>query len=230
MRLQPDICASLPGRGPGAPRRVLPVQRLSGPHPAGGGSGPSLPLHLQSQPVARGGPPRRGRRGAVRPGEGPQDPAALGAAHHAESVRTAGGGHRRQPGVALSRGGDPGVVHLPDHPEHRSPDRQRRRGGRSAQPHPGGGPQPALRRGGADRGARLDAGLAAAAAAGGIQRAAGAAGPAAHGRRSLRGARACWTRPTCWPSRRWTFPSSAIPPFHPGTQPRLAADRATSST
>ena len=174
-------------RRPGARGWLLPGQRLSGADAARRRSRPPLPVHLQPEPVARGGAARRRRRGAVRAGQGPEDPAPLGSPPEPAPVRAARAGDRRQPGGAVSGRGDPGLVHLPDHPQHRPADRQRRRSGRPAQPDSGGGAEPAVRRGRADRGPCLDAGVAPRPAADGVQRAAGPAHASADHRRPLRG-------------------------------------------
>ena len=79
------------------------------------------------------------------------------------TLRTAGAGDRVQPRVAVPGRGDPGLVSLPHHPEHRPADRDRRRGRGPAQSDSGGGAQPAFRRGRPDRSALDDAGLASAA-------------------------------------------------------------------
>ena len=116
----------------------------------------------------------------------------------AEPLRAAGAADRRQPRGALPRRRDPRLVHLPDHPQHRPRDRPRRRGRRPAEPDPGGGAQPPLRRGGAARGAPLDAG----------RRCGSCCWPsstseqepptrAAHRRTTCTRCAACWTPPTC---------------------------------
>ena len=83
VHAHPATRRSSAGR-PRAPRPLLPRQRLPGADAARRGSGASLPLHLEPESLARGGAPRRGRRGALRPGEGAEDPAALGAAARAQ--------------------------------------------------------------------------------------------------------------------------------------------------
>ena len=60
------------GAPPALPRRDLP-----GPDAARGRSGPSVPVHLDAQPVDRGRAARSGdRRARLRAGQGPADPAA----------------------------------------------------------------------------------------------------------------------------------------------------------
>ena len=58
--------------------RAISRGDLPGPDAAGGGSGPSVPVHQHAQPVARGRRARpRNRRARVRAHQGAADPAAL---------------------------------------------------------------------------------------------------------------------------------------------------------
>ena len=79
---------------PRAPRRAppaLPRRDLPGPDAAGGRPGPSVPVHLDAEPVDRGRAARSGdRRARLRPGQGAADPAApaRGRADRASSCST----------------------------------------------------------------------------------------------------------------------------------------------
>ena len=111
--------------GPRAPGPLLPGQRLPGADPAGGRSGPPVPLHLEPEPLHRGGAARPRRRGALRAGEGAEAAAALGAAACTPNTfvpleQVVG----RQPRGALSRGRDPGLAPVPHHAQHRHRDRR----------------------------------------------------------------------------------------------------------
>ena len=76
--------------------------------------GASLPLHLESLALTRGGVARPGaRRRALRAGKGAEEPAALGTDRPTKLVRAARGPHRGAPRRALPRDGDPGEPSLP---------------------------------------------------------------------------------------------------------------------
>ena len=148
-----------PCRDPGAPRPppgALPRGDLPGPHAARRGPRPPVPVHQHAQPLARahGGGPRDGRA-ALRPDQGPADPAAPGRGD-ARPLRPPGAGDRGEPGRAVpGRRGRRGP-HVPGHPRRRL----RRRGGRGRRPplgHRAGAPTAALRLGRPPRGRGADA-------------------------------------------------------------------------
>ena len=75
----------------------------------------------------------------------------------AQHVRAARAGDRRATSSRSSPASRSSAGTFPHHPQHRPRDRERRGSRRPAEPHPGRGAQSAVRRGGAARGARLDA-------------------------------------------------------------------------
>ena len=85
--------------------RAVPRGGLPGPDAAGRRPGPSVPVHLDPQPVARGRPARPGdRRAALRPGQGAAGPAPPG------------GASTRRTFVLL----DQVIAEQPRHPVHRA--------------------------------------------------------------------------------------------------------------
>ncbi len=153
-----------PGDGrPGAGEDILPRIGVPGAHPAGGGPGPPLPLHLQPLAVAggRGGairsPASAGSRGsrsrrssrASCPSDRMQ---RVDRRSRARRVPPARGADLGEPRPALSRDADPRHVPVPDHPGHGHGDH---RGGSARSPgHRRPGDPPAeVRRGGAPGGA-----------------------------------------------------------------------------
>ena len=92
---------------PRAPRRpppALPRRDLPGPDAARGRPGPSVPVHLDAQPVDRGRAARpRDRRARVRAGQGAADPAAPGRGR-ADALHPPRPGHRGEPRRACSPG------------------------------------------------------------------------------------------------------------------------------
>ena len=147
-------------RDPRAPRHAPPAvhrRDLPGPHAARGRPRPSVPVHLDAQPLDRGRAARpRDRRAALRPGQGPPDPAAA-LPGRAEPLRPPRPDHRGEPRPAVQRHGDRRAPPVPGHPQRRPRDRGGR-GRRPAAGDRGGAPAAALRRGRPARGRAVDAG------------------------------------------------------------------------